>query len=422
MNPMMMILFVVAMKSFGGGGGWQIAGVIVCGMLFLVLYLLIFQESILYVTSVSGENDTPKSKGLTYEDVMLKTSDGVKLHAWFIPASDKWAIRVSEITVVLRKEKGKGCGMLFKQEDAASGLGRATLIVISVDAAGIVGQWNASNPSQQVSPGDLVKEVNGVRGDPGALLRMMELEPEVRISFEHVYEAQRPTMLFLHENAGSISMRVPIFSKIIDELGVNIFALDYRGYGRSEGSPSEAGLVEDALCAWRWLEEAAAAGRVNGRELFVFGRSLGGAVAVALAAELERRHEPCLPRGCILENTFTSIAGLLDTLYPFLAFEVIKRRFLRLQWRTLERIGNVRAPLLFLSGTKDEVIPASHMQSLHDGAKQARTRKKVNFAQGTHNDTWEKGGAVYWQEQAKFIEHCCSDGFTSAKDDVIEVW
>merc|ERR1712087_602660 len=69
-----------------------------------------------------------------------------------------------------------------------------------------------------------------------------------------------PTVLFCHANAGNIGLRLPNFAELVKRLDANIFALDYRGYGFSEGTPSEEGLIEDALCAWQWLEKAASEG------------------------------------------------------------------------------------------------------------------------------------------------------------------
>merc|ERR1719510_1078906 len=169
---------------------------------------------------------------------------------------------------------------------------------------------------------------------------------------------QAPTILFFHANAGNIGLRIPNFAHIVDKLHANVFALDYRGYGHSDGSPSEEGLIEDALSAWRWLRSAGEAGHIDMDRLFVFGRSLGGAVAVALARTLQQRgEEKPVPCGIILENTFLSVSALVDSLFPLIAWKSLKDRFLRLRWETVDRIRDIEVPLLFLTGEKDEMIP-----------------------------------------------------------------
>lgn len=220
--------------------------------------------------------------------------------------------------------------------------------------------------------------------------------------------ASAPTVLFCHANAGNIGLRVPNFAQMAGKLEANIFALDYRGYGNSEGTPSEEGLIEDALTAWRWLRTAADKGRIDGQRVFVFGRSLGGAVAVAMARELQRSGDGHLPCGLVLENTFMSISALVDTLFPIIAFKFLKNRFLRLRWETIERIKEIEVPILLLTGEKDEMIPPSHSQALLAGAEKSPVRRQVLFPEGMHNDTWEKGGDQYWDEWATFINECSS--------------
>jgi len=235
---------------------------------------------------------------------------------------------------------------------------------------------------------------------------------------------QAPTILFFHANAGNIGLRVPNFAHIVDKLQANVFALDYRGFGHSDGTPSEDGLIEDALCAWRWLCNAGSAGRLDVGRIFVFGRSLGGAVAVALAHKLQERakvdEDETTPRLCgiILENTFVSISAVVDALFPILAFESLKARFLRLRWETVNRITTVQVPFLFLTGEKDEMIPPWHSKHLHQQAKLAPMRRHVVFPEGSHNDTWERGGDLYWECQEDFIRDCSAGDFS--KQDVIK--
>lgn len=218
--------------------------------------------------------------------------------------------------------------------------------------------------------------------------------------------ALAPTILFCHANAGNIGLRIPNFQQIVEKLQANIFALDYRGYGYSEGTPSEDGLIEDASCAWRWLQATASEGRINGRKIFVFGRSLGGAVAVALAVTLQQQQSTLVPAGLILENTFVSISAVVDSLFPLLAFRSLKDRFLRLKWESSERIKSLKVPVLVLTGEKDEMIPPWHSRVLYESAIASSDRRRESFAEGSHNDTWERGGKRYWEVQASFLREC----------------
>jgi len=264
-------------------------------------------------------------------------------------------------------------------------------------------QTPANNPEGYRSPADKKLEYEDVRLETADGIRLhawfITCGPE---------SPTAPTILFCHANAGNIGLRVPNYEGIIKRLQANILALDYRGYGYSEGSPSEDGLIEDACCAWKWLKAAAGDGRIDGKRIFVFGRSLGGAVAIALAQTLQRQSDPVQPLGLILENTFSSIGNLVDTMFPFLAFQALKDRFLRIKWESLRRITEVKVPLLFLSGLKDELVPASHMEQLSKAANQSLHRKTTVFEEGMHNDTWQKGGELYWETQSEFMKKCWS--------------
>lgn len=85
---------------------------------------------------------------------------------------------------------------------------------------------------------------------------------------------------------------------------------------------------------------------IDGSKLFVFGRSLGGAVAIALAAELQQLAQGPCPRGLMLENTFTSISDVVNALFPLIAFESLKKRFLRIRWESIQRVPELEAEAL----------------------------------------------------------------------------
>jgi len=187
---------------------------------------------------------------------------------------------------------------------------------------------------------------------------------------------------------------------MLSKLQANVFAFDYRGYGFSQGTPSEPGLIEDSEAALNYLAELGSQKVIDPNKVFLFGRSLGGAVVVQLASRGIKL--PLQPAGIIIENSFTSIADMLDSLFPFLAFSILKKNFLRLKWETEKTISQIKVPILFLSGEKDELVPAGHMTRLKNASK-TNVCEFHTFPEGTHNDTWLVSGDRYWDVQKSFI-------------------
>ena len=124
----------------------------------------------------------------------------------------------------------------------------------------------------------------------------------------------RRVLLFFHGNAGNISHRQATL-EIFHRLGLSVLILDYRGYGRSEGRPSERGLYRDARAAWDHLVDGRG---VAPSDIVLFGRSLGGAVAAELASQVQ-------PRALILESTFSSARDLAREIYPLLSWLIVRR-------------------------------------------------------------------------------------------------
>jgi len=136
---------------------------------------------------------------------------------------------------------------------------------------------------------------------------------------------------------------------------------------------------------------------IDQTRIYVFGRSLGGAAAIALSSI----HSKSLA-GLILENTFTSISDLVNTLFPYLT--LFKPFVLRLEWNSLFRIKFVECPILFLSGKNDEIVPHQHMLNLYETCEfTAKYRQILVIENGTHNDCFRVGGEIYVNEWKKFI-------------------
>lgn len=196
-----------------------------------------------------------------------------------------------------------------------------------------------------------------------------------------------PLVLFCHGNAGNISHRVENVA-LFHRLGLAVFIFDYRGYGLSAGRPSEAGTYADARGALAWLE-----GRGYRRErMLYFGRSLGAAIALQLAVEAP-------PAGLVLETPFTSVAAMGSTHYPVL--HLLFGWLLDARYDNLAKIGEVRIPLLIFQGDRDSIVPEAMARQLFD---RANPPKRYHLIRGAdHNDTYDVGGAPYWEEWRLFL-------------------
>lgn len=177
----------------------------------------------------------------------------------------------------------------------------------------------------------------------------------------------KPVIVYLHGNGGALRHRVVRFAALT-EGGYGLLALSYRGYGGSSGSPSEQGLIADARAAWAFVAE-----RHAGTPPVLWGESLGSGVAVALAAE---RAVSAL----VLEAPFTSTADLAFASYPFIPVRLLMKD----QFRSDERIGRVKAPLLIVHGARDRVVPISYGERLF--ALAPEPKKFIRFPAGEHED------------------------------------
>ena len=192
-------------------------------------------------------------------------------------------------------------------------------------------------------------------------------------------------VLFFHGNAGNAADRLDRAKILHDRFGLDVFLVDYRGYGRSGGSPSEAGLERDA----RAIYETARSRGFRAERIVAFGESLGSAVAVGLAAERPSG-------GVILETPFLSIRAMAREHYPFVPGALIRTRF-----DNAARIGAVRAPKLFLIAERDEIVPPEQGGRLFELAPPPKTLYVIPGAR--HNDTYVAGGEPYWEAIGNFL-------------------
>lgn len=202
------------------------------------------------------------------------------------------------------------------------------------------------------------------------------------------YEGAQHTLLWCHGNAGNISHRLDQLKMLHERVRVNIFILSYRGYGRSEGSPDEDGLYQDARAAYDYL---VAEKQVNAKQLVLYGQSLGGAVVVDLAVA-----RPCA--GLIIESSFSSAKDVAKSLFSFLPVHY----FIGVRFDSATKIKQVHVPVLIIHGTHDEVIPYELGRKLFDAANEPKEFYSMPGA--THNDPFLVGGEAYYSKIRQFIE------------------
>ena len=201
----------------------------------------------------------------------------------------------------------------------------------------------------------------------------------------------RTTLLWFHGNAGNISHRVDNIMMLNSALGANIMIIDYRGYGRSQGSPSEKGLYLDAEATFEYL--VSERGVDSETELVLFGRSLGAAVAVEMAV----RHQA---RALILESGFTSVKDMAHRAFPFLPSNVLLT-MVEARFNTISKIGNVDYPVMVLHGDQDEIVPFELGLELVEAASDPKLFYRIQGA--GHNDTYDVGGEPYFEALREFI-------------------
>ena len=194
-----------------------------------------------------------------------------------------------------------------------------------------------------------------------------------------------PALLYLHgarRDVGGSAFRIENMRR----LGFSVLAIDYRGFGYStDEEPSQTGVVEDAQAAWRWLGE-----KTPAHDRYVFGHSLGGAIAVQLAAELGAQPAAAALKGVIVEGTFTSINDMFGTFkWGWLPISMlITERF-----DSLATIPKVKAPVLIVHGSRDSLVPSRFGKALYERA--TAPKRFVLVDGGTHYSTNRAGAEQY---------------------------
>lgn len=213
----------------------------------------------------------------------------------------------------------------------------------------------------------------------------LEASDSVKVHGWFVPGESERVLLYFHGNAGNISHRLYSIREW-NELGLSVLIIDYRGYGQSEGKPTEKGLYRDGEAAWNYLtnERGIAAGNI-----ILFGRSLGGSVAAWLATQQE-------PAALIVESSFTSVPDIGQEAYPWLPV----RWLTRFKHGTRESIEKVTSPVLVVHSRDDEIIPFHHGEKIYAAANQPKTFLEIR---GGHNDGHAVSAAAYRDGMLAFL-------------------
>ena len=199
----------------------------------------------------------------------------------------------------------------------------------------------------------------------------------------------RGALLFFHGNAGNISHRLDSIA-IFHRLGLDVLIVDYRGYGRSTGKPTERGTYDDAQAAWYYL---VAERGIEPRRIVVFGRSLGGAVGAWLAGQLPAAEAPA---AVIIESSFSSGADMARRLYPVFPARLLTR----LKYPVVEFVADLRCPLLVVHSRDDEIIPYSMGRAIYAAAPEPKSFLELR---GDHNSGFWISRDVYTAGLERFL-------------------
>lgn len=208
-------------------------------------------------------------------------------------------------------------------------------------------------------------------------------------------QPKSPVFLYLHGNGSNLG-DLPEKVLLLHQLGISVLVIDYRGYGLSKGNfPSEKSVYQDAEAAWNYLTKQR---RIPPKEIFLYGFSLGGAVAIELAYQ----HRDV--GGVIVQGSYTSMRQIADYTIPYLwlPFDWI----LTQQFNSIEKVRSLKVPFLFIHGTKDRVVPYQMSQELYAAASPPKFLLLIPDA--GHNNLVTIGGEKYLKAISDFIRYADS--------------
>jgi pimeloyl-ACP methyl ester carboxylesterase len=200
-------------------------------------------------------------------------------------------------------------------------------------------------------------------------------------------------ILFCHGNGGNISNRIS-YLPIFRELGLATFLFDYRGYGKSGGTPTEEGTYADVEAAWQYLTQER---QIPPQKIIIYGESLGGAIASYLAQKNSQQNGNDNAGGLVLASTFTSISDRAAELYPFMPIRFLSR----FSYNSIDRLPSIKIPVLVIHSIDDEIIPFHHGERNFQVANQP---KKLVRLRGDHNGGFLDSLETYRNGVNEFIQ------------------
>ena len=236
-----------------------------------------------------------------------------------------------------------------------------------------------------------VKEVIYNPGDIGLTYEKVVLNTEDDLKLSAWYipaDGAKTTVLLCHGNGGNIAHRLDTIN-IFNELGMNCLVFDYRGYGNSQGKPSEQGTYMDATSAYKWLTEDK---KILPQNIIVFGRSLGASVAAYLATQVQ-------VKSLVIESGFTSYVDMGRKFYPYMPVKL----FASYDYNTIEYVRRINCPVLIIHSRNDEIVPFEFGLRLYDAASEPKEFVEIF---GTHNDGFLFSGQMYrkaWSDWLEFL-------------------
>lgn len=193
------------------------------------------------------------------------------------------------------------------------------------------------------------------------------------------------TVIFFHGNAGNIADRIEK-AQLFVKMGLNVLLVDYRGYGKSSGKPTEKGIYKDALAAYDYLSTRQ---DVDVKRVIVYGSSLGGAVAIDLAAQRK-------VGGLVIDSSFSSAADMARVIFPFVPSFLIRTKM-----DSVRKVQAISVPKLFLHSRGDETVSFALGQKLFNAAA---SPKEFIEIEGTHNEGYATSHAVFVNSIEKFLK------------------
>ena len=207
----------------------------------------------------------------------------------------------------------------------------------------------------------------------------------------HVPGESSTTLLWLHGNAGNISHRVDNIAMLVRNTGFGVFIIDYRGYGRSEGKPSEKGLYMDAEAAFEHMTSDLDLDPEE--DIVLFGRSLG----VGVAVEMATRHRV---RSVVVESGFTSVREMSKS-SGMGALSILLLPLIDARYDSLSKMGSTLSPVMVIHGDRDEMVPFEMAEKIFAAAPEPKRFYAIPGA--SHNDTYVVGGEAYFKALRDFV-------------------